>query len=162
MPNQTDIVAAVLTASFKDKVVRAAKASFEEGEVVEGEMLVNVPFRLTKGFVSEIKPTASVLSQAVLAKALVYAGCTAEAIKEALLQAAREALVEGHTIAQELTSEDPRVAAMSAQLDDVINQMPKTRRAGSVSVKILTPSGLPEVRTLTLCNNNMAQEEVAA
>lgn len=161
MDNTLNITAAVFNRAFKDKALREAKKSFAEGDVVEGELDVRIPFRLTKGFSSEIKPTASVLSQAVLAKALLYAGCTAEAIKEALLRAAREALVEGHTIAQELTSEDPRVARMSAQLDEVINQMPKTKRAGSVSVTVLTESGLPEVRSISI-RNRAEEVELAA
>lgn len=159
--NQEQIAAAVLASSFKDKIVKEAKGALAEGDEIRGDLTVHIPFRLTKGFGSEIKPTATVLSQAVLAKALVYAGVTADAFKNALLQAAKEALDKGHKLSQEVAL-DPRVAVMSAEIDDVINQMPKTPRAGSVGVKVLTESGLPEVTSLTFAVTESLKVEKAA
>jgi hypothetical protein len=145
-----DITSIVMAGSFKDKTVRAAKAGLPNGEQLEGELVVRVPFRVSKGFPGEIKPTATVLSQAVLAKALVNSGVTAKHFGKSLVKAAREALAEGHTVSQEVSATDPRVAEMLAMLDDVINQMPKTPRAASVSVQVLTESGEPEVTSLII------------
>lgn len=150
-----NIAAAVLSAAFKDKAVKTAKASLSDGAAVSGEMTVRIPFTLTKGFESTMTPTASVLSKATLAKALVYSGITAEAFKAALLKAATEALSNDHTVSEELRH-DPRVALMIEQLDAVIEQMPKTPKSGSVSVKVLTADGLPEIQQFELEGEQVA------
>lgn len=144
-----EITAAVLSAAFKTKTIDLAKKSMIDGSEVSGTITARIPFKLTKGFASEILPTASVLSKATLAKALVYSGITAEAFKAALLKAATEALSNDHTVAEELRH-DPRVSVMIAELDSVIEQMPKTKKSGSVSVKVLTADGLPVIEQLEL------------
>jgi hypothetical protein len=157
--NQDTIAAAVLSAAFKTKAVDIAKKSMADGSEVSGEITVRIPFRLTKGFASEMAPTASVLSKATLAKALVYSGITAEAFKAALLKAATEALSNDHTVAEELRH-DPRVSVMIAELDSVIEQMPKTKKSGSVSVKVLTADGLPVIEQFEI--DGEMELEVAA
>src|SRR5262252_5607986 len=102
-------------------------------------MTVEIPFRLTKGLASDMRPTASVLSQAVLAKALVYCGVTAPHFKSALKKAATEALLADHQVAQELTDDDKRITAVIDEVqEDVISRLPRIPRQGSVSVKVIT------------------------
>lgn len=158
-PNTDAIAAAVLSGAFKSKIVDLAKKSLADGSEVSGEMTLRIPFRMTKGFATHIAPTASVLSKATLAKALVYSGITAEAFEAALLKAATEALSNDHTIAEELRH-DPRVSVMIAKLDAVIEQMPKTAKSGSVSVKVLTADGLPVIEQFEI--EGEQEEQVAA
>lgn len=155
------ITKAVIAGCIKGKELDFAKKGIPDGGAVTGEMIVRIPFQLTKGHATEIRPTASILSQAVLAKALIYSGVTADAFKAALLKAATEALNAEHTVAQELKDEDKRITEELAQLQqDVIAKLPKIPRSGSVSIKVMTQSGAPVIEMFRL--DEPEEVEVAA
>src|SRR5260370_29441641 len=108
-PERNEVVVVALSSAFKGRDISMAKAALADGSSIEGEMTVRLPFLLTKGFGTEIRPTASIMSQAVLAKALVFSGITAEAFKQSLLRSATEALLHDHQVAPTLTEDDKPV-----------------------------------------------------
>lgn len=139
------VIVALLSGIVKDTAEKEAKATLPQGSKYEGEITVRIPYRVTKGEDYDVAPTVNLLSQAVLAKALVYSGVTADAYRVALLKAANEALTTDQTVAQVL-SEDERVAdAILKVQNEVVAQLPRQPRKGVVKVNILTDDGQPEI-----------------
>lgn len=140
------IVIAALSGLFTKAVTDNAKQNLEQGKTFEGELTIRVPYRLTKGINYDTAPTVNLLSRAVLAKALVYAGVTAPAYEKALLKAATEALEGTETVGDVIQGDDERVAKMILEIQErVVQRLPRQPRNGVVSVSVLTADGQPEI-----------------
>jgi hypothetical protein len=131
-----EILAAVMAGMVTDKVAKEAKAALKSGTFASGELTLRVPFTLTKGDDYEVKPTVNLLSQAVIAKALVYSGVTADAFKAALLKAATEAFDTESKVSDVLSADDARILQEVARIQaEVVDRLPKQHRNGVVKVK---------------------------
>ena len=110
----------------------AAKAAKPlKGEILEGteskvDVTVRVTGTLSRGEGTEKVPTCNLLSLQVLAKALAYAGVTAEAFKAALLKAAESALLNGKAVGEQVSDEDARIAEVVREItNEVAKKLPR-------------------------------------
>lgn len=108
----------------------------------QGEFLCRVTYEMNKGVDYETAPTVSLLSKAVLAKALVMSGIQADNFLVNLLKVAKEALDADEKVGPAMSEADTRVLTqMDALFSGVIAQLPRQPRSGSftgsVSVEVL-------------------------
>jgi hypothetical protein len=133
--------------AVKEAAARSALAKVPEGSVSPVDITVRIVGEVVRGMGTTKRPTSNLLSVAVVAKALVYAGVTAEAIKVALRRAAMEAIATGTPVADKLEAADARVAAAIKEVqDDVIATLPEVPVAGAVKFN----GTITEVNTSTV------------
>lgn len=113
----------------------------------DGEVVCKIKYKLTKGEDYETIPTVSVLSKAVLAKAIVLSGIQDDNFFNALKKVMEQAFVENEKAADVMAEADARVLAKIEKMTtDVLAKLPKAGRAGACKVKadieIIPPEGL--------------------
>jgi hypothetical protein len=144
MKTPKQILIAVMSGLFSDEKVKEAKTSLLQGRKIKGEITLRIPYELSKGINYEVAPTVNLLSQAVLAKAIVYSGVTAAAYKTGLTLAVKEALENGKNVSEQLKAEDTRILKTIKDIqEEIVKQLPKQPRSGMTKVKLLTEDGLP-------------------
>jgi len=115
-----------------------------------GSVTVKVDFILNKGKNYTTAPTVNLLSKAVLAKAMVYAGIQSGNFMKYLRWAATDALKQDIRVGCLMTDEDARVESkLDAMLKNVISKLPRQKREGEVSVKstaVILQSSVRRVR----------------
>lgn len=133
---EQEAVTLAISKLIKDDEVKVISGKLQAGDKISGEATITFTFSLSKGKPSEVAPTANILSLPVLAKALILSGIQIENFKENLRRAATEALLNGESVGDVVSEADQRVfAAVEEIKSEIVAQLPKVPRAGSVRVQ---------------------------
>ena len=96
----TSIKLVATAKAVKDGALKAALQDVAEGSTTAVDFTVRIVGTVTRAEGVERAPTCNLLSLAVLAKALAFAGVTADAWKVALRHAAHDALLAGEKVGE--------------------------------------------------------------
>lgn len=129
------IATAVVANAIDAKAKKAAVDRIPEGYEATYEVFVRVVGSISRGQATTVKPTARLLSKAVIAELLRRCGVTREAAERALLEIATESIAKGATVSDKLIDTDPQLLAAIKRVEDqVVKELPMDTRAGKLSV----------------------------
>lgn len=133
----TEIQTAVIASAIKDAEAKKAKNCIKVG-TYSGTMVVKISYVASKGAPTDKAATSTLLSKAVLAKALVRSGIQADLFLSYLRDAAIEAsnANTATTVAEQVLSEDDkRVLQRIEDIDaQVLAKIPRLPVNGSTKV----------------------------
>lgn len=126
--------------SFLKRIVTSKEGSAADKALKEGinlgiEMTIKVKGRLTRGEATTAAPTASLLSEAMIAELVRRLGVTRAAFEKHLRDIATESLVRGVPIANELVDDATEILVTMHEIKkNVIDQLPRQHRPGPIKV----------------------------
>lgn len=132
---KNDLGLATLARCVPAKDKSAADEGIDDGANVGVVLTAKIDGRITRGEAFEATPTASLLSEAVVAELARRLGVKLERFKKELRAIAFECLIEGKDISEALIDEHVEILQVMRDIkQEVILQLPKRPQRGAIKV----------------------------
>ena len=117
----------------------AAEAEIPEGVTAHVQLTAHIRATLSRGQATTARPTANLLSKALLGELLRRLGVTRDAFEKHLREVAREALVEGRDLGKSLEDANPELLLAVKRIEDeVLAELPLQPKPGPIKVQATT------------------------